>query len=176
MKALIALALCLASLTGLHAQEKKSLATHPLFKLLVGEWKSTGTLTAADGKVIKVTEEWKGSVTAEGTFVMEGHLKLDEKPQDYRWTFTHNSATDAYAADRTVPAEDQTKHFEVSVSDVALSMDLTAPLGDDGGVITLKDSFTDDKHETMTSEVAIKGGGGDTHLSGTITHKRQPNP
>ncbi len=172
MKTYITALLCLLSVLALTAQEKKvDFKAHPFFKLLAGEWKSEGALTDKDGKVITIAEEWKGRVTDEGTFVMEGSLRIDDKQQDVRWTFSHNSATDSYVAERVELGGGDSKTFQVSVSDVTLSMELKALLDGDGA-ITLKESFADEKHDTLKSEVSVTSATSEIQFSGTVTHKR----
>ncbi len=161
---------------GALAEEKPNFATHPLFRHLIGEWKSAGTLTKPDGSEIKMVEEWTGRATTEGSFVMDGFRLIDSEKQEYTWTFTHNPATGLYeAAHHMTSNGGETKRFEVSVSEVELTMELRL-VGDNLSSITVKDSFADKDMDTLNSEVTLTGSGGETTISGKLTHKRLKMP
>ena len=166
----------LGTVNPLQAQEKTDFAAHPLFRLLIGEWKSEGTLKNAEGKEIKIVEEWTGKASAAGEFVMEGHRLIDQDKQEYIWTFSHNAATGLYEATHNVKSNGgDIKRFEASVSDVDLTMELRL-VGDGASSIVVKDSFPGPDRDTLESEVTLTGSGGETNLSGKIIHKRVKKP
>lgn len=158
------------------ANEKAGFAGHPFFKLLAGEWKSEGRLRGANGREVKIEEEWTGRATAEGEFVMEGRRLIDADKKNYVWTFTHDAATGLYTATHSAASNgDETKRFEVSVSEADLTMELRL-IGDGDSGITIKDAFADKEHDKLESEVMLKGQGGEITLSGKITHTRVKKP
>jgi hypothetical protein len=171
------LLICFLGVTApLPAQQKTDFAAHPLFKLLIGEWKSEGVLKNAEGKEIKIVEEWTGKASAAGEFVMEGHRVVDQDKQEYIWTFSHNAATGLYEATHNVKSnEGDIKRFEASVSDVDLTMELRL-VGDGASSIVVRDSFPGPDRDTLESEVTLTGSGGETNLSGKIIHKRVKKP
>lgn len=173
----ICASICFMVIGGhLSAQQTTDFGKHPFFKHLIGEWKSEGTLKNAEGKEIKIVEEWTGKATAAGEFVMQGHRLIDSDKQEYVWTFTHNTATGLYEAVHLVAANGgETKRFEASVSDVDLTMELRL-VGDGGAAITIKDSFTGADHDTLESAVLLTGSGGETNLSGKLVHHRVKSP
>jgi hypothetical protein len=175
--------LSLAILSVLHlslsiaiAQEKVDFTTHPFFKLLVGEWKSEGSLEGRDGNTVKMKEEWRGSVSTEGCFLMKGSRTLNEDKQEYLWTISFNPSTGLFEAIHEITSTGgETKRFEASVSEVDLTMELLMN-GDGSGSIVVKDSFPKKHHNTLASDVILTDSSGMTSLSGTITHERvQPS-
>lgn len=166
----------LSTATQVPAEDKMDFAKHPLFKLLIGEWKSEGTLKGPVGKEVKVEEEWTGKATAENEFVMEGRRQIDQDKQTYEWKFVHNAATGQFTATHHVTSNgEESKRFEVSVSEVALTMELRL-IGDGDSAITVKDAFSDKDHDTLESEVTLTGTAGETNLSGKIVHTRVKKP
>ena len=166
----------LGAANPLRAQEKTDFASHPLFKLLIGEWKSEGILKNAEGKEVKIVEEWTGKASAEGEFVMEGHRMINEDKQEYTWTFSHNANTGLYEATHNVKSNGgDIKRFEASISEVDLTMELRF-VGDGASSIVVKDSFPGTDHDTLESEVTLTGSGGETNLSGKLIHKRVKKP
>ena len=160
------------SLTVCGAQEKVNFSEHPFFKLLIGEWKSEGTLDGKDGNTVKMKEEWHGSVSPEGCFLMKGSRTLNEDVQSYQWTISFNPSTGLFEAiHETTTSGGETKRFEASVSEVDLTMELRMN-GDGSGAIVVKDSFPKEHHNTLESEVILTDSSGMTTLSGTITHER----
>jgi hypothetical protein len=160
----------------LQAQQETSFAAHPLFKLLIGEWKSEGILQNADGKEVKIVEEWTGKASAEGEFVMEGHRMISDEKQEYTWTFSHNANTGLYEATHIIKSNGgDIKRFEASISEVDLTMELRF-VGDGSSSIVVKDSFPRADHDTLESEVTLTGSGGETNLSGKLIHKRVKKP
>lgn len=162
--------------TQARAGDKIDFARHPFFKLLIGEWKSEGTLKGPVGKEVKIEETWTGKATAEGDFVMEGHRMIDQDKQTYEWRFTHDAATGSFTATHHVTSNgEESKRFEVSVSEVALTMELRL-IGEGDSAITVKDAFSGKDHDTLESEVTLTGTAGETNLSGKIIHTRMKKP
>lgn len=162
--------------TPLGAEEKSGFAAHPFFKLLVGEWKTEGVLKSKEGREVKIVEEWTGKVTDEGEFVMKGQRQINEDRQEYEWTFSRNSATGLVEAVHHVANDsNEAKRFEVSISEIDLTMELKHA-GDNQSAIILKDSFPDKNKDTLQSEVTLTGDTGETTLSGSLTHKRVKKP
>ena len=154
------------------AQQAPNFATHIFFKHLIGTWEAEGELKGQDGNLIKVKEEWTGKATAEGEFLMEGRRELNENKQTFRWSITHNPATDSYEAVLTTDGNEAGNlRFEGHVSEVNLTMEFKATVGA-GGSITVLDSFTGNDKNSIESKITFLGDSGETTLSGTITHKR----
>ena len=159
--------------TGLAwAQQGAELSQHVFFKHFIGNWEAEGDLTGADGNIVKVKEEWTGTATTEGQLVMEGKRQINDTKQSFRWSITRNAATDSFRGELVTDGDEAGKlQFEVNVSEVNLTAELKAPLGASGSV-TLVDSFPMEDKNTISSQVTLLGDGGETNLSGTITHKR----
>ncbi len=162
---------CLAAATAATAQEAvKDFSQHPFLKHLIGEWTSEGQLTGQDGNVITIKEEWKGSVLAEGTFLIEGKREINGEKSDYKWTITYN-ASGTYEAKHEMSNGSDAQRFEGSISDVTNTMELSVQ-GDGGSTIKLVDTFVGEGHDTLETEVSFTDGKGQTTLSGKIVNKR----
>lgn len=158
---------------ALLSQEKTDFANHPFFKHLIGRWTAEGTLKNVMGEESRLVEEWKATVSGEGALLIEGWRQINDDRHDFRWNITHNQATGLYEATHVVNGnEADAQRFEASVSDVALTMELKAPLGSSGSIL-LKDSFTDNTHDVMRTEVTLTGDAGEVTLSGEVKHRRQ---
>ena len=157
------------------AETPKDLSQHVFFKHFLGEWKAAGELKGEDGKVIPITETWKGSAAGDSAFVTEGKRTLNNETKSFKWTFTHNPATDTFDAVLEGEPGDQPLRFEAMISDVNLTLELKAITGTNSA-ITVKDEFTDEKHETISSDVTFTGESGQTTLEGTITHTKVNQP
>lgn len=165
-----------AQISACIGQEKSGLLNHPLFKHLVGEWKSEGVLKATEGREVKIEEEWTGEMSGEGTFVMKGRRLINDDRQDYVWTFSQNATTGLIEATHEVTGDkDGSKRFEVSISDVDLTMALKYS-GESQSSITVKDAFDGKTRDTLNSEVTLTGSNGETTLSGSLKHKRVKKP
>ena len=153
------------------AQSPKDLSKHVFFKHFIGEWKAEGELKGENNNLVTITEEWKGSGGGEGTFLIEGKRTLNSETKPFKWTFTHNPSTDTF--DAVLEGEDasQTIRFEATISEVNLTLELKAITGSNSA-ITVKEEFSDDKRETISSHVTFTGDAGQTTLDGTITHKK----
>ena len=157
--------------TSAGAQQQLDFTKHAFFKHLIGEWRAKGDLKGADGNITTLKEEWKGSVTGEGAFVIEGKRELNKDMQDYRWTICATATSGLFEVTYFVNANGgQTLRFEASVSEADLTMELSAPLGE--GTLKITDSFPGSERDTLLSKVNLTDGGGKTTLSGTITNKR----
>lgn len=157
------------------AQQPQDLGKHLLFKHLVGTWKAEGELKGEDGKVVTITEDWKGSAGGNDTFLIDGKRSINSETKPFKWTFTRNAATDTYDAVLTGQEGDQALRFEASISEVNYTIELKAITGTNSA-ITVKQEFTDEKRETLTSHVTFTGDAGQTTLQGVITHKKQKEP
>jgi hypothetical protein len=166
----------LGSTHFLVAQLKTDFAMHPLFKHLIGDWKSEGTFKNAAGAEVKITEEWSGKAASDDEFVMEGVRFINGERQEYKWTFTHNSTTGLYEATHAVTTNGgETKRFEASISDADLTMELLY-VGNGLSSISVKDSFPGTDRNTLESIVKLTGESGETDLSGKMTHVRVQKP
>lgn len=157
---------------SLHAENHFS--NHVFFKHLLGDWKAEGKLTGQDGNVIEVSEDWKGRVSDDGELVMEGSRKIGESTQTFQWTMTYDASTGLYAVTHHVNSGegDKEQRFEISVSEAALTMELSTFLSNGNSKITIKDSFANDVWDTLNSEVTFVNDQGATTLSGVIVHKK----
>ena len=151
------------------------LGKHEFFKHLVGEWEAKGELKGQDNNVVTITEAWTGKADAEDSFYIEGTRTLNGETQKFKWTITHNTATEGYEAMLT--GEDgQTIRFEGNLSEVNMVMSMKAITGGGDSSIALEDSFTDEAKETLQTKVTFTGDQGQTTLEGTIVHKRVKAP
>ena len=172
MKALLCLALVLMSCPGVFGED---LANHVIFKHYLGKWSAEGELKGEDNKILMVKEDWEGKSDGENTFVIEGTRTINEDTQPFKWTFALNPTTGGGEALLTGGEGSQPLRFEVNLSEVNLTLDLKAQTGTNSA-ITVKESFKDDKHDVLESQVAFTNDEGKTTLEGTITHKKQPKP
>jgi hypothetical protein len=157
------------------AQQPADLSKHFFFKHLVGDWKAEGELKGEDNKIVTITEDWKGNTGGDGTFLLEGKRTINSETKSFKWTFTHNPATDTFDAVLEGEPGDQPLRFEATISEVNLTLELKAITGTNSA-ITVKEEFTDEKHETISSHVTFTGDDGQTTLEGTITHKKMKAP
>jgi hypothetical protein len=151
-------------------------SAHPFFKHLSGDWQAEGELKGEDGNLLKITETWSGKADAEGSFYFEGTRTVNGDTQPFKWTMTHNAATDGYEAVMAGADGSQTLRFEGSFSEVDMVMNYKAITGAGESSITLQDSFAADTKDTLETKVTFTGDQGQTTLSGTITHKRVKTP
>ena len=165
----------LLSLSAAIAQQPTDLSKHVFFKHLVGTWTAEGELKGEDGKLIPITEDWKGKAGGDSTFLLEGTRTINSETKPFKWTFTHNPSTDSFDAVLTGAEGDQPIRFEAMISDVNLTIELKAITGTNSA-ITVKEEFTDEKHEAIKSQVTFTGDSGQVTLEGTITHKKQKEP
>lgn len=165
------LAMIVFSAANLRAQAKPDFATHPYFKHLVGDWEAAGDLQAQDGNVLKIKETWKGTMPNAGTFSIEGTREINENKSDYRWTITFNDASGTYEVKHEPGGGGETQRFEGSLSEVTLTMELSAQLGG-GSMIKLVERFTGEGHDTLETEVTFTNDKGETTLSGKVINKR----
>jgi hypothetical protein len=167
MKTILSL---LVLLTG-SALQGADLSKHVFFKHFVGEWKAEGELKGENNNVVTIKEEWKGYAGGDSTFIAEGTRTLNGDTKPFKWTFTHNPSTDTF--DALLEGDDpaQTLRFEATISEVNLTLELKTITGTNSA-ITVKESFTDDKHETINSQVTFVGDTGQTTLEGSIIHKK----
>lgn len=165
---------------SVQAQGKVDFANHAFFKHLIGEWRAEGELKSVDGNGVKLKEEWKGSVSGDNSFLMEGKRELNGDTQLFRWVFIQNPATGFYEASQSTGANGgDSLRFEVVVSEADLTLQLSAPLGDGGSSVTVQHFFPNkDKKDmdTLESKVTLIGDIGTTTLSGTIKHQRVKAP
>jgi hypothetical protein len=151
-------------------------ATHPFFKHLVGEWEATGELKGADNNIVTITEKWTGKADAADSFYIEGTRTFNGETGVFKWTITHNAATDGYDAVLSGDAATQDIRFEGSLSDVDMVLSLKAITGGGDSSIALLDSFVDESKDTYQTKVTLTDEQGQTTLEGTITHKRVKAP
>jgi len=165
----------LLSVSIIQAQQPADLGKHLVFKHLIGTWKADGELKGEDNKTVTITEDWKGSAGSDGTFLIDGTRTINGETKTFKWTFTHNPATDTYDAVLTGQDGDQPLRFEASISDVNCTLELKAITGTNSS-ITVKEEFADEKRNTLTSHVTFTGDAGQVTLEGVITHKKQKQP
>jgi hypothetical protein len=143
-----------------------SLADHPFFKAVAGEWVGEGSLTNAEGEEIPIHEEWKGSKNEEGGFSVEGTRQWGEESQEFRWVYLRNQATELYECEYWHTGMEEPVQFQVQLSDGAVEM--TAPIG--GGELKVRNRLKDG---TIVGEIALTGESGEASLTGTVTHRKK---
>lgn len=156
--------------TAAAAEADKDIAKNPVIKHLVGEWEAKGELTAQDGNVITIKEEWKGVVVSENTFAIEGKREINGEESVYKWTITHHPDTGVYEAMHVINNGDS-QRFEGTFSEPDLSVEWVAQL-DGGSTIKLLESFTSEAKDAFDTEVTFLNGKGEITLSGKIANKK----
>lgn len=173
---MVAALFALGSATSAGGQEPKDLGKHPYFKLLIGDWTSSGELKGQDGNVVTVTESWSGKAEGDNSFHIEGRRTVNGEEKAFTWTVTYNPSTDGYEAVYSSNDNSDSLRFESTVSAETLTMDMKAITGGGNSAIILKDSFTDDAKDTLETKVTFTGDQGEITLEGAITHKRVRQP
>ena len=168
---LVSLMLCAVRLP---AADKPMFSEHPFFKHFIGSWKSAGELKAADGNIIKITEEWICKISDEGELLIEGTREVgDSGPQKYRWTITHNPTTDLFEAVQSNPDDQQNAiRFEGNLTGDPPRLELKGQFGNGGGSVSVTDSFTGEGHDVFDTKVVLLKDNGDTNLEGTLKNER----
>lgn len=170
----LAFLLCGFSCMPLRGQEVvDDLAKHPLLKHLIGEWTAEGELTAQDGNVITIRQEWKGTVLSPDTFAIEGKREINGNGEktDYKWTIIHNKAAGSYEAMHDPGNGGAVQRFEGSLSELTKVLEWVSR-GDGGSSIKLVDAFVGEGHDTFETEVTFTNDKGETTLSGKITNRK----
>ncbi|NRB74707.1 MAG: hypothetical protein HRU46_10150 [Verrucomicrobiales bacterium] len=144
------------------------LGEHPFFKSITGEWSGEGDLTAADGQVIPVREEWTGAETDEGFFEMSGHRMMGDDHQEFRWVFSRNAATELIECRYWHTGMDEELGFEVQLTEK--QADLRTPFGEPGGELRISNRFEERK---ITGEVEVTEASGITTLTGEVIYQRK---
>jgi hypothetical protein len=165
---LCALALCLAA-----PAPALDFSAHPFFKHLIGDWEAKGELKGENNNTVIITETWTGKADAGDSFFIEGSRTINNETQSFRWTITHNAATDSYEAILTSNGDAQPLRFEASLSEVDMVMRMKAITGGGDSSISLEDSFADEAKDTLQTKVVFTGDQGQTTLEGTIVHTRK---
>jgi opacity protein-like surface antigen len=174
MRAAMKLILCCALAVSLASPALAlDFATHPFFKHLIGDWEAKGELKGENDNTVTVTETWTGKADAGDSFFIEGTRTINGDTQSFRWTITHNPATEGYEAILTSNGDGQPLRFEASLSDVDMVMRMKAITGGGDSSISLEDSFADEAKETLHTKVTFTGDQGQTTLEGTIVHTRK---
>jgi len=172
MKALLCLVLPLAFVLSARAED---LAQHVVFKHYLGKWTAEGELKGEDNQLVTIKEDWQGKSEGDNTFVLEGSRTVNNDTQAFKWTFALNPSTGTCEANLTGGDGSQPLRFEVNISDVNLTMDMKALTGQTSA-ITVKEEFTDEKHEALVSHVTFTNDEGKTTLEGDVKHKKVAAP
>jgi len=170
LRAQVTLAIC-AALLGLSAwasgEDASAFKDHPYFKhLLGGSWKIDGELKAADGRVIKIKEEWKTQLLGDNTLTMEGSRELDGDSKNFKWTGLFEAT---HQADTSNP---ETVRFELDVPADGSKVEMSGSLGNGDAKLVIIDSYKDGDHDQIESQVSLKDASGTAVLSGTLLAKR----
>ncbi|MDB6117930.1 MAG: hypothetical protein JWO08_1711 [Verrucomicrobiaceae bacterium] len=160
-------------LTFTLAVQAEDLANHSVFKHYLGKWTAEGELKGTDNNVVTVTEDWEGKSDGDNSFVLAGSRTLNKDTTTFKWTFALNPAAGTCEANLTAGDGSQPLRFEVNISDVNLTLEMKALTGQTSA-ITVKDEFTDEKHESLVSHVIFTNDEGKTTLEGDIKHKKTP--
>lgn len=143
-----------------------SIADHPFFKAVTGEWVGEGSLTNADGEEIPIREEWKAANNDEGGFSVQGNRQWGEEGQEFRWVYMLNQATELYECEYWHTGMEEPIQFQVQLSDTEVK--LTTPFG--GGELKVQNRL---EGGTLVGEITLAGEGGQVSLNGTVTHKKK---
>ena len=162
---------------AVRADDKGGFKNSAFFKSYLGEWEMAGELTKADGAVIKIKETWKAEILGEDALSIAGTREANGNTQNFTWTFTHNPATGLYEASlQNGDDSGHALHFEISLSETDMKMDMTALLGTSNRKMTVSQSYPDKEHDTIESRIAVLDEAGNTTVSGTLLHKRVKKP
>lgn len=172
MKALSCLVLLLSFTLNAQADD---LAQHVVFKHYLGKWTAEGELKGENNNLVTIKEDWQGRSDGENTFVLEGTRTVNTDTQAFKWTFALNPSAGTCEANLTGSDGSQPLRFEVNISDVNLTLEMKAQTGQTSA-ITVKEEFTDEKHESMVSHVTFTNDEGNTTLEGDIKHKKVAAP
>jgi hypothetical protein len=153
------------------SEEPKDLAKHFMLKHYIGSWEAEGTLKNKDGQDITLTESWSGKVDGPGAFCIEGSRTLNGDTQSFKWTITHNPATDSFEAILLGQDGNQLR-FEAQFSEADVTLELKAVTGNGDGAVTVKEKFDGEGKDVIESEITVRGDDGQMTLQGTISHKR----
>ena len=143
-----------------------------MLKHFLGKWTAEGTLKGENNNELLVKEDWTGKPEGEGSFLIEGSRTLNGETQPFKWTITHNPATDGWEAMLT-GNDGNTLRFEGQFSEAELTMELKAVTGNGSGSITVKDAFQNGNMDVIESKVTFVGDQGQVTLEGIITHKKE---
>ncbi|MGB0152797.1 MAG: hypothetical protein ACPGFB_02105 [Verrucomicrobiales bacterium] len=151
---------------GLRASE---LAEQPFFRSITGEWSGEGDLTATDGQVISVREEWVGAETGEGFFEMSGNRTMGGDHQEFRWVFSHNATTELIECRYWQTGMDEELGFEVQLTED--QVDMRTAFGERGGGLRISNRVEEGK---ITGKVEVTDASGIVKLTGEVIHHRNP--
>lgn len=131
-----------------------------------GDWIGEGELTTAEGEVIPIREEWTASRTGGEIFSVEGKRTWGEEPQEFRWIFQRNAATELIECEYWHTGMNEPARFQAQFSDNGV--DLRVAMGD--GEIRVENALGPDGE--IEGRVTVTDGAGGTSLSGVVNHRR----
>lgn len=131
-----------------------------------GDWIGEGELTNAEGEVVPIREEWTASRTGGGIFSVEGKRTWGEEPQEFRWVFQRNAATELFECEYWHTGMNEPARFQVQFADDGV--DLRVALGD--GEIRVENKLGPDGR--IEGTVTVTDGAGGTSLNGVVNHRR----
>lgn len=150
---------------------------HAFFKLMIGKWMAEGEFKGADGNVQKYSADWTGSVAEDGSFVVEGTRVIGTTTQQYRWVFSPGSAAGLFEGlHEIVNDTSNSQRFEVSASEAAMSLEMSAFLGNGNAKVVVKESFVDEAQDKLQTVVEFTDDQSNVTLTGTINNERQKTP
>jgi hypothetical protein len=167
MKALVLILLLMASFVQAAGA---SLAEHPFWKCYLGEWTAKGDLKAKDGKVVTISQRWKGSAEGEHGFCIKGERTIDNVDEPFRWQITQNN--EAYEALLTGKDEGQPMRFEGNVSEVLLTLELKGIMGSGSSCVTVTERFMTEKRDMLESKIVFTNEQGEVTLEGVVIHQK----
>jgi hypothetical protein len=168
---LIAVLLLLGGLAS--AQDKTNLKDHPYFKQTVGEWSSEGERKYTDGRVVKITQEWKTEVLSPNSLSIEGDQTRDGQSTHYKWTITLMDSGLIEAIYQRDASKPDTQRYEVQAADDGSHVELTALLDNNSKVVTT-DTFKKGNPDTIESTTTRTDPNGATIYTATATAKKKP--
>lgn len=173
----LVLLVCLFSGRSLKAAEESDIGTHAFFKLMKGKWRAEGELKGADGNVQKYKAEWTAAMGDDGSFVIEGTREIGDSTQQYRWIYSAGSAAGLFEATHEIDGDSgNAQRFEVSSSEAALNVEMSAFLSSGSAKVSVKETFVDEAHDKLQTVVEITDDQGNVTLTGTINNERQKSP
>lgn len=154
------------------AQQKMGIKDHPFFKQFLGEWNAEGERNYADGRVVKIKQEWKTEALGENALSLEGDQERDGQTTHYKWTFTlmdSGLVEGTYQRDTSKP---DTQRYEVQAPDDGTHIELTALLDNNSKIVTTE-SFKEGDHDTLEITTTRTDSRGATIYTGKSVAKRK---
>jgi len=157
---------------SLPAQQKTEIKNHPFYKHLIGEWSSEGERKYADGRTVKVKQEWKTEVLGANSMTSEGTQERDGQSTHYKWTITMMDSGLVEAIYQRDTGKPDTQRYEVAAAEDGSQVQLTALL-DNNSKVETTEAFKAGDHDTIESTTTRTDANGAVIYTSTTVAKRK---